>query len=206
MTDTAKIQQKPVKNPGVRFVLSNYFGAWDPPLSVVDVFSAVLLEKTDFPSPIMYQMQTVSWLEVGLCVLFPLCMLGFCLDWTCAGLVHAVPVSVSPPACQFCCGWEMLFSWSHPSPRDTLVFLSHLLHRSLDLEGRGLIKASDIRLSVPSSLGHCTLSGGGFCVNYHLLWDEAVLMKVRQCTNLCVEELGVIRSHFITMFTLQNYN
>lgn len=80
MTDTAKIQQKPVKNPGARFVLSNYFGAWDPPLSVVDVFSAVLLENTDFPSPIMYQMQTVSWLEVGLCVLFPLCMLGFCLD------------------------------------------------------------------------------------------------------------------------------
>lgn len=110
--------------------------------------------------------------------------------------MHAVPVSVSPSAWQFCCGWQMLFSWSHPSPLVTLVFLSHLLHRSLNLEGRGLIKASDLRLSVPNSLSLCTLSGAGFCVNDHLLQEEASPMKVKQW----VEQLRVTRSHFITMF------
>lgn len=79
MTDATKKKKKPAKNPGDRFVLPSYFGAWDLPLSVVDAFSAVLLGKTAFPSPIMCQLQTVSWLEVGLCVHFPLCMLGFCL-------------------------------------------------------------------------------------------------------------------------------
>lgn len=50
----------------------------------------------------MYWLQIASWLRVWFCVHFS--VLRFCLVWTCVGLLHAVPVSVSSYVYQFCCG------------------------------------------------------------------------------------------------------
>lgn len=78
--------------------------------------SITLLKKMHFPLSSSYQLQTVSWLEVGHCAHFPISVPAFCLLWTCEGFVHDVIVSVSSYMCQSCCDWRTLFPWSPPPP------------------------------------------------------------------------------------------
>lgn len=48
-----KTKQNEIKSPQkiVNFVLGNYFEAWGPPWSVVDIQSSISFVKTDFPLP-----------------------------------------------------------------------------------------------------------------------------------------------------------
>lgn len=59
---------------------------------------------------------------------------------------------------QPCCVCAALFPWSHPSLWLLESLLAPLPYRFLSLGGRGLIKASHLCLSSPTSLTFCSLS------------------------------------------------
>jgi hypothetical protein len=94
------------------------------------------LEKTDFLFPKGNQLQTSSY--------FPFSVLGFCLVSACADLVHTVTVSVSSYVHQSCYVRIMLFPWSHPSSLAPEIFSLLLLLRSMNLEGKDLMKTSHL--------------------------------------------------------------
>lgn len=55
-------------------------------------------------------------LELKMVVHCPFSVVGFCLIWTCVGIVHLVTVSVSSYVYWHCFAWKMFFlcSYSHP--------------------------------------------------------------------------------------------
>jgi hypothetical protein len=62
------------------------------------------------------------------------------------------------------CDLEVLFPWCPPSLLAPMVFPPPLLHRSLSLEERGLMKTSHLELGAPKSLTLCVfLSCGLLC-------------------------------------------
>lgn len=71
-------------------------------------------ENWFFPFPNRHQLQIAPRLEVGLCIHFPSCTLGFYLVWICTVLVYAVTVYMSSYIYQSGCTWIKLFPWSHP--------------------------------------------------------------------------------------------
>lgn len=87
--------RKENKNPWVLFMLANC--SWDSGLSwnVVDTPRLLTLKRSDFPIPSRDHLQTASWLGVGICDHLPSSVLGFCVIWICACLLHIVRVSMS---------------------------------------------------------------------------------------------------------------
>jgi hypothetical protein len=59
-----------------------------------------------------------------------------------------------------------------------IVFLSPLSLVFLSLEGRAFIKTSHLGRNVPLSLTLCTFFSVDLFVNYHMLQEEASLMRV----------------------------
>lgn len=124
--------------------------------------SVAPLEKTDFPLSISFQLQVASWLGVGPYIHSPFLYWNFCVvSIVCTGLMCSITISVSLHMYQFCYVWKVVFPWHHPPSIALIIFLPPLCHRSLTLEGRGLIKTSHLGLSAPNSLTLCTLSGCG---------------------------------------------
>lgn len=97
--------------------------------------------------------------------------LRFCLIWTSAGPVHAFIVSVTSCVSALC-------PWSHPSLLGLTFFWTPLLHRSLSLDGRSLIKSSLLWLSALKSFTFWTMFSFG--------QEEPFLMS-DWCTNLSIE-------------------
>lgn len=64
-------------------------------LNVVDTPILLTLKRSDFPMPTRYHLRTVSCLGVGICDHLPSSVLGFCVVWICACLLHIVRVSMS---------------------------------------------------------------------------------------------------------------
>lgn len=118
---------------GICFVLANYSWVWGLSWSVVAIPNVTPLKKTDFPSLSSYHLQIASWSGLCLFVHIPF-VLGFCLAWTCAGLVSAVIVSVSTVyANRVVSGkWYLLGVTYHLWLLQSLL---PLLYRSLTLEG-----------------------------------------------------------------------
>lgn len=97
---------------------------------------------------------------------------------------------------QSCYVWKTLFPWNYLSPLALTVFLPPLLHNSLILEGRGLMKISHLGQGTPKSL---TLYIDQFWVSVLILiyckklfWCElssAVICACNGCSNM---SLGVI--------------
>lgn len=84
-----------------------------------------------------YQLQIVSWGEVGLHVYFSSSVLGF------FGRLYACCHRL----CMFICasglfGLEMLCPWRRPLSQALTIFLPPLQHRCMSLEGRGKINIS----------------------------------------------------------------
>lgn len=132
---------------GICLVLA-FHGVWD-------ILSDTTLEKTDFPF-----LAGISWSWVGICVCFVSSVLEFCLVWTCAGLMHAVTVSVS--SCfQSCCILKILFHWSCPP---TLT----LMYRSPSLERRALIGIT-VRAECSKVL-HAHKTTARYCVSGVILY------------------------------------
>lgn len=84
-----------------------------------------------------YQLEIVSWLELG--AMFPshlnaeiLSGLNLCGPWA---RWQSLRVHM-----RICPIWKTIFPWCHPPPLVLTGLLSSLLHRSLSLEGRALIK------------------------------------------------------------------
>lgn len=108
--------------------------------------------------------------QAGLSLYFFFFKLGFCWAWFCADLVQI-------------CFWKMLFS--------DIVFAFYslstpfpLLHRSVSLKGRVVIKISHWGLTECFKSLILRNVSYGF-VNYHIL-QEASLMRVEWCTDLCI--------------------
>lgn len=78
----------------VHFVLISYSWSWGLSWNMVDILSVISLEKAFFSLFQKVSIVIASWLRVGLCIYLPFSMLGFCLTWICAGLVHAASLSV----------------------------------------------------------------------------------------------------------------
>lgn len=123
-----------------------YSWAWD--LAGVCLIYAVTihLRKLVFPFPTGISWKSFFWSGVRLFVHFPFSMLGVCLVWTCAGLLHAVPVSMSS-----CFRW-VIFCLS----------LSQSFHifciDSWALSVGNLVKDTSFRTQCPKSATSCVLS------------------------------------------------
>ena len=91
-----------------------------------------------------------------LCLLIPLSSGAPC-GWHLRGLCSCCN-TLSSHAHQPCCVCTTLLAWSHPSRWLLESLLAPLPYRLLSLGGRGLIKASHLCLSLPTSLTLCSLS------------------------------------------------
>lgn len=112
-------------------------------------------------------------------ILFPT-SLTLCCFFSCLGLVKVlwmlsqllwVYMFVFPIVC------DAISLESSTTPALTIFFLAPILHRSINLDVKALIKLYLFRLSVPRLLSVCTLSSVGLCINYHLLQEEVSLMR-----------------------------
>lgn len=129
-------------------------------------------------------------LGVGLCVYFSFCVLEFCLVWSCAGLMCSMTVhKYIGPATS---GME-LFPWNHQPLFPLTIFLPLTQHKSLSLEGKGLVKHLfySLVLQSLSLLIHCQVQ---VSVNCHLLQEEVSLIKVKRSASTVI-------CHFIDMFS-----
>lgn len=105
-------------------------------------------KKPDYPFSSRYQMQTVSLLGWNFVPISPPSF------WNSVWL----KLSRSPTWCcwhvEFMCASVLLclFFWIHPLFWVLRKLLSHLLYRSLNIEGRGMIKAAHLRQNTSKSL------------------------------------------------------
>lgn len=90
------------------------------------------------------------------CLLNPLGS-GTPYGWNLSGLCSCCD-TLSSHMHQPCCVCAALFPRGHPSLRLLESLLAPLPYRFLSLGGRGLIKASHLCLSLPTSLTFCSLS------------------------------------------------
>lgn len=112
---TENSEQNITKKPVVRLVLVSYSraqacpGVWLVYLVTVHWRELISLWQ-------LYWLQVPPWLRLGLCVNSPFSVQILCLVWTCSGLVHAAPVSVSLSVCPACCVWKTVsLEWSTTS-------------------------------------------------------------------------------------------
>ena len=99
-------------------------------------------------------------------------MLGFCLAQDCAGLAHAITVSVSSHCTRPAVSASAV---SLDSPSTSASASSSIP----EPRGEGMIKTRYLGLSTPKSFALCTLSSCGFHVNYHLVQEEASEIRVK---------------------------
>lgn len=102
---------------------------------------------------------SLSGLGLFFCSLLLLFVLSFCLACTCSGLVHVVRVrtcTILVLSRRYCFLGVVLQLWLFDFFHSAL-----LLHWSLSLEGRDLMKIYHVRLSAPRSLTFCSLSSCG---------------------------------------------
>jgi hypothetical protein len=112
--------------------------------------------------------------RVELFVHFPFSVLGFCLVWTCAGLVCPFPVSEFICESVFLC-LEHVVSLEYPLPVTLNISLPPLTHRSLNLDKIDLINMSEcskISLATHCDPGHICL------VDLILLWGFGMLVYI----------------------------
>lgn len=116
-------------------MLANCSLAWWLLQNMVDIPSDTPLENVVFFS--RYQLQIVYQLGIGICVQ----VLLFVWDFVWIETVPVLCVSVSSYLYQPICVWMTLFPCvSQPPPLALKIFLPHLPHRYLRLEGRNVIK------------------------------------------------------------------
>lgn len=124
-----------MRTNGVCFVLDNYYRAWGMTCHVDDIPSYTPLEKTVFPIPRGYQLQTVSWL--GTLYTLPLLsariLSGLILCTFCVCCLSFVILCVDQSYVygRYCFLGVIHCLW-------ILQSFCHLFH----IEGRGLIKTS----------------------------------------------------------------
>lgn len=130
---------------GVCFVLAICLWAQCLPWSVADIPNDAPLGKSDFPFPSIYQLQTLSWLGVGCISASPSHCWGFVLfepmQVLCVLSQSLSSMCLSIIVSKRCVLGVIYQVFEHPFP-----------HRSLNLDGKGLIKTSHLILSAPQFL------------------------------------------------------
>lgn len=115
-----------------------------PAVSVVYIPTQTPLEKTTLSFASGCHLEVVSWLVRGVCVggvcSRPSLGAGTLFAWPCVDPPHAASVSMHSYMYWPCCIWK--FPWCHLSPLALIIFPLSLLHSSLSLEERGLMKSS----------------------------------------------------------------
>lgn len=109
------------------------------------------LKETDCPSSISSQMPTTSHLASGGILCPSISMLVLYLTRACAGLVCVLTITVSWDMHLFCCFWKTLFLRYYQPPLALIVILPPLPQGSLNLETRGAVQISHLKLSTPQS-------------------------------------------------------
>lgn len=144
-------QQKNQKTPLSFFCVELLRVILGPAVSVVYIPTQTPLEKTNLSFASGCHLEAVSWfLEVGGVCSCPGLDAGSLSAWSCVDPPHAAMVSMSSYMYQSCCIWK--FPWCHLSPLALLIFPLPLLHSSLSLEERGLMKSSHLGLRVPRTV------------------------------------------------------
>lgn len=110
--------------------------------------------------------------RVELRIHFPLLVLEFLSSLNICRSLCAPKVFVSSYVHHSCCVWKTLFPRSHPSLLTST--LSSLLHRSLSLIGKDLMRTSHLGPSVPKSLTFCAFSS---CGSFMLIYFNKKILR-----------------------------
>lgn len=132
-------------------MLVNYSWTCRLPRSVAMYTVIICWEETGILLPSSYQLHIAPCWGMGLCVRLSCSALGFCCVWAWAELVNVVSV------CEFSCASVRLCLEDAVSSESFItlaleLFPAPLVHRSLNLEGRGLMPMSHLGLNAPNSL------------------------------------------------------